>query len=195
MSNWNLRRQRIACAACGASFADGARYFSLLSTAAGEVARVDHCADCWARRDAAGSDLFWWRTRHTEQPRRGPALNLEALEALFVALEGRNDLRVKELRFLLCLLLMRKRRLKTVRMSRPEGSGALGAFVVRRPRRQEEFEVAVFEFQRERLSELREELRAIFAGGEAPPEGFPTGDAFLVASESDAPSRPVQPTP
>jgi hypothetical protein len=95
------------------------------------------------------------------------ALNLEALEALFLALAGRNDLRIKELRFLLCLLLMRKRRLKTVRMIRDQGSDA---FVVRRPRRQEEFTVFVFDFTPERMAELREELRSIFAGGATPAE-------------------------
>ena len=164
MSVWNLRRQRIACAHCDATFDDRARYFSLLTAAGGDLSRKDFCLGCWSKRSAESLDLFWWRTRHTEKPNRGLSLNLEALEALFLALEGRNDLAVRELRFLLCLLLMRKRRLKTVRMARLDG---IDAFVVRRPRRQEEFTVFVFDFSPERMAELREELRAIFAGGAA----------------------------
>src|SRR5687768_5384502 len=136
MSVWNLRRHRIACATCEATFPDNARYLSLLSSAHGEISRVDHCLGCWAARKPEDTDLFWWRTRHAPSARRVLALNLEALEALFLALEGKQDLAVQELRLLLCLLLMRKRRLKTVRMSRAQDRDA---FVVRRPRRQEEF--------------------------------------------------------
>ena|SRR5688572_9365271 len=167
MSAWNLRRHRIACSICACTFADRDRYFSVLSTAAGELARSDFCLACWGARGPAPADLFWWRTRHAERRNRGMSFNLEALEALFVALEGRNDLPVKEMRFLLCLLLMRKRRLKVVRMTRAEGSDA---FVVRRPRRQEELTVFAFDFTPERMAELREELRALFAGGAAPIE-------------------------
>lgn len=167
MSEWNLRRNHIACAGCETAFAERARYFSLLCTEDGEISRKDFCLACWAKRSAQAADLFWWRTRHTPSKQRGLALNLEALEALFIALEGRNDLAIKELRFLLCLLLMRKRRLKTVRMTREE---EVDAFVVRRPRRQEEFTVFVFDFTPERMAELREELRAIFAGGATPAE-------------------------
>ncbi|MEO6711412.1 MAG: hypothetical protein ABIP42_17655 [Planctomycetota bacterium] len=175
MSAWNLRRHRIACTACEASFADEERYFSLLTTEAGELSRRDFCSACWSARAAVASDLFWWRTRHAEKRRRGVSFNIEALEALFVALEGRSDLRVRELRFLLCLLLMRKRRVKIVRMTNLEGSEA---FVVRRPRREEEFVVFVYDFSPERMAELREELRALFASDEAPIEfaaGVPGG--------------------
>ena len=164
MSAWNLRRPRPACATCSRNFEDGARTFSLLSTQSGELARSDFCEGCWSARAADGADLFWWRTRHFERKNRGLSFNLEALEALFLALEGRAEKSVVELRFLLCLLLMRKRRLKVVRMTRGEG---LDAFVVRRPRRPEELRVILCDFTPERMAELREELRAIFAGGEA----------------------------
>jgi hypothetical protein len=161
MTAWNLKRQRIVCATCATGFEAGARYFSLLSTQAGELARSDFCQRCWSARPAGDVDLFWWRTRHEERKQRGLSFNLEALEALFVALEGRHDKAVVELRFLLCLLLMRKRRLKVVRMTRGAG---LDAFLVRRPRRQEEFSVVLCEFTPERMAELREELRALFGG-------------------------------
>ena len=167
MSNWNLRRQRIACTVCDASFADRARYFSVLTTESGELRRSDYCTGCWAARTNATADVFWWRTRHTERKQRGLSFNVEALEALFVALEGRNDLPVQELRYLLCLLLMRKRRLKIVRMTR---AAAADALIGRRPRREEEFVVFAHEFSPERMAELRVELRALFAGGAAPIE-------------------------
>ncbi len=167
MSTWNLRRNKIACSTCEASFGDGDRYFSVLTTESGDLARSDFCLGCWAARPGAPADLFWWRTRHAEKKQRGMSFNLEALEALFIALEGRNDLRVQELRYLLCLLLMRKRRLKIVRMTRV---GSADAFVVRRPRRQEELTVFVYDFSPERMAELRGELRALFADGAAPIE-------------------------
>ena len=92
------------------------------------------------------------------------ALDLESLEKLFLQLEGRSERAVRELRYLLCLLLMRKRRLKVERVER----GADGeSFLVKRPRRDARHRVFVFDFDEQRMTELREQLQAIFDGAEA----------------------------
>jgi hypothetical protein len=110
----------------------------------------------------------------------------ESIEALFNALEPRVETRLRELRFLLALLLMRKRRLKVVRIVKKDDGEA---FAVRRPRRDEELTVYVFELTPERQAELREELVRLFdqpdlSSLDAPPEDDELDDDGL-EPESD----------
>ena len=158
---WKFQERRARCSACDAAYADGERHASVLSIAAEQITREDLCLGCWEKRRAA-EDLFFWFTRHRTDRRR-LHLDLATLEQLFLQLEGRTETRVRELRYILCLLLMRKRRLKLVRVVRDAEGESL---VVKRPRRTETCSVFVFDFAPERLDELRRELVRIFEGGE-----------------------------
>jgi hypothetical protein len=173
MVDWKISKRQAACAACQHPFDDGEQHFSALLLRAEQLDREDACSACWRRRSHDG-DLFWWRTRHRAGRSRGVALNLEALEALFVQLEGRAETALRELRYVLCLILMRKRRLKMERIVRDESGEGM---VVRRPRRDESFTVTVFDFQPERIDELSARLREVFDGA----EGEPSAGAESVA--------------
>lgn len=72
--------------------------------------------------------------------------------------------RLEQVRYLLALLLLRKRRLMLVRAVRRNDGEAL---VVRRPRRKDTLEVRAFELDPERMDALRGELVRLFEG-----EGF-----------------------
>jgi hypothetical protein len=72
--------------------------------------------------------------------------------------------RLEQVRYLLALLLLRKRRLMLVRAVRRTDGEAL---VVRRPRRKDTIEVRAFELDPERMDALRSELVRLFEG-----EGF-----------------------
>lgn len=202
-SAWKFGRREPACHVCAATFDDGERIWSRLRLAGEGLERQDVCWRCWepAPEPAAGEtgepretgepgetagagdvDVFWWRTRHVVGKRRGLGLNLPALEALFHSIEGRTEETVRELRYLLCLLLMRKRRLKLVRVQR----GADGeSFEVRRPRRQESLRVDVFDFTPERMDELRVELLALFDSAEGLDEGSGEVDAADGSASSE----------
>ena len=96
--------------------------------------RRDLCVSCYSD-DAVEGALFWWRTRHRNEEERGLKLDLEAIEALFLALDPHRSAasdeedaeeasaddpprtvsqRLLELRYLMCLILPRKRRVKVV---------------------------------------------------------------------------------
>lgn len=162
MSDWKFGRRHGQCAACEREFAADEAHVSSLVIEAEEPQREDVCLDCWQAREA-GQQLFWWRTHHRVGKQRGLALNLEALEAFFLALEGKTDRTLRELRYILCLILMRKRRLKIVRILRTKEGEAM---LVRRPRRKESLRVWVFDFSPERMEELRIKLVRIFDGDE-----------------------------
>jgi hypothetical protein len=168
MTDWKIAKRESACSTCEREFAEGELHFSSLVLRTELVAREDSCVECWRARPASGGveAILWWRTRRRSDRRRGVALNLEALEALFVQLDGRSEIALRELRYVLCLILMRKRRLKIERIYR-DGNGE--GMVVRRPRREERFDVAVFDFSADRIDELRTRLRDVFEGVESEP--------------------------
>lgn len=68
---------------------------------------------------------------------------------------------LQQLRYLLSLLLVRKRRLMLVRAVRRADGEAL---VLRRPRRKETVEVRAFDLEPERMDELRAQLQRLFEG-------------------------------
>lgn len=207
MADWKISRRRGQCTACERPFEDGERLVSTLRLGPEGLERGEFCRAWWSSRpeDARGEacaaacraraegaapagdveDVFWWATRHSVEAKKTVALDLESLERLFLELEGRDEERLRELRYLLCLLLMRKRRLKVEKIER----GAEGeSFVVRRPRREERHRVFVFDFEPERMEELRTQLQAIFDGAEGLDEiGAEPSDAEAESPEEEAP--------
>jgi hypothetical protein len=172
MAEWKITTRTPECSACRRAFPEGERHVSALSLQGEELARIDSCEACF-RPEPGREDLFFWFTRTREGRRRALEFDLPTLEQLFLRLEGRPEKRIRELRYVLCLILMRKRRLKLQRVERgPEGE----AMVVRRPRRDEGWRVFVFDFSPERLGELRHELLQVFEGADPclQPESAPS---------------------
>lgn len=216
MAQWKIRRRAGSCHACERPFEEGERLVSTLRASEDGLERAECCVGWWEGRSGSAAsedcaracrqrveqgaeptteDLFWWYSRHSGSRRRSLQLDLESLERLFLELEGRPELAVRELRYVLCLLLMRKRRLKVVKIERDsEGE----TFLVRRPRRDQHFRVHVFDFTPDRLEEVRVQLQSIFDGGEglesdptaetAPGEGAVEPDAADGSQASEAPA-------
>ncbi|MEM7311451.1 MAG: hypothetical protein AAF682_32605 [Planctomycetota bacterium] len=182
MPSWKLSRRHEACSRCERPFEEDQRLYSTLYVTAEEIRREDVCEACFPQaREQDGDELIFWRGRH-HVGKKAFAVDFEALEGLFLALEGREEQALRELRYLLCLLLMRKKRLKLIKTARrPDGE----AMIMRRPRRTEELLIYVFDLTPEKADELRGKLRAIFEGAaleelmkspEATPEEAPTED-------------------
>ncbi|MFN0007375.1 MAG: hypothetical protein ACKVXR_05655 [Planctomycetota bacterium] len=183
MAEWKFARRRDRCNTCGSPFEEGTRHVSALSLASEELSREDLCLACWEKSARAG-EIFFWYTRMCAE-RRGLRLDLPMLEALFHRLEGRTEEGMIELRYVLCLLLMRKKRLKLVRITRDPAE----TMSVRRPRRDELLPVLVRDLTAERIEELRGELAEIFDGAEAAPAGSEGGGL----PEELPPPRPREP--
>ena len=165
MSDWRIHHREERCTRCEQPFEEGQPIFSLLFFDADRLRREDHCPRCFQGPEpataASGGRLVFWCTRHAHDKKARFAVDFEAIEELFLSLEGRREVRLQELRYLLSLLLLRKKRLKLVGVRRnPDGE----TLCVRRPRRAEEFEVQVFELDTERAQALKAELARVFEG-------------------------------
>ncbi len=183
MSDWKIRRLRGECAKCERAFeTDGERLLTQVRFVDEELVREDFHPECWEEPSDA---IYWWATRREVQGKKTLALDFELIERLFFQLEERSEDKIRELRYLLCLMLMRKRRLKLVRVQRgPEGE----AMLLRRPRRKEECRVFVYDFDPERLDVLRGELATLLDGDfEGEDEAAEGSD--LPAEGSDLPAE------
>lgn len=180
MVDWKIGRRGGLCSTCERAFDEDEPHVSTLALRAEELVREDLCQACFAARSGEPSEqIWWWRTRHRTGKKRGLQLDLEAIEGLFLSLEGVTEPRVSELRYVLCLILMRKRRLKIERILRDRDGEAMR---VRRPRRKESMRVAVHDFTPERMEDLRVRLVRLFDGdgGEAADlagDDSPTGES------------------
>ncbi|MEZ5975327.1 MAG: hypothetical protein R3F17_04075 [Planctomycetota bacterium] len=168
MAQWKISARQAACSVCEKPFADGERHHSMVHLTGDQLARKDACQGCWdAGRFGPGSEAdgdgnrFWWTTRHQEHKHQAVAMDMEAIERLFIELTERQEVHLRELRYVLCLLLMRKKRVKLERILRDDSGES---FIVRRPRSEERHTVEVFDFTPERMAEVRARLQAIFDG-------------------------------
>lgn len=192
-TTWTISRRQGICAKTGHEFGDGERHVSLLRVNEGNLERMDLAMPAWREMRAkieAGDPseeepLFWWMTRHEVAKKKSVQLDMESLSALFVSLEGREEVPVRELRYVLCLLLMRKRRVKVEKVLREDG---VESFIVKRPREDTRYKVYVYDFEPEHLDQVRAQLQAVFDGSEGPSgvrlSGEDEGSAIEPAGES-----------
>jgi len=171
MAAWSIEKRVPSCGACEHEFADGEALWSMLAVGEEGLARRDRCAVC-RTDDELDEALFWWRTHHREAKGKGLQLDLEAIEALFVALgehekaQDEAGERLRQLRYLMCLILLRKRRVKVVKVAREWQGREAEFFLCKRPRRDEQLAVEVFDFDAETMDALREDLQRIFEGAD-----------------------------
>lgn len=114
-----------ACAACDCRFGVGDEYYSAVVEVEGDevLARHDFCPGCW--KPDGGPYFSFWKTR-VPQPEqavdRGPRLvDLGRLMQLFEHLVEQDEEHARRFRYVLGLVLMRKRRLKVVSSRRLAG--------------------------------------------------------------------------
>jgi len=115
------------CRACGRRFGVGDGYYSAVVETGGEemFARHDFCPDCWT--PDGGEYFSFWKTRVPEPPPAKPAgprlVDLARLMQLFEHLADADQEHAQRFRYVLALVLMRKKRLRWVSSRRASGGG------------------------------------------------------------------------
>lgn len=141
--------------------------------------RIDRCGVCHQKRERGRSEIVW-RTQHEEAPKK-PKLDLVSLTEVFRQLVATENEQLRELLFLVSLLLLRHRRLKVVRTFT---EGERDYLVMAFPRSKENFNIEVSELPKERLEALRAQLTAVFEGGELLPAESAAGPGPEPAAEA-----------
>jgi hypothetical protein len=140
--DWNIQKPDIECHSCSKQFDEGDPYLSALFDTGEQFERKDYCPACWqATSDRPQAFSFWKTHVPTRQEKRKLLVANDILLDFFLRLSGDHgdqpDHKTK-FRYILALVLMRKRTLRFVDIVRENGSEYM---VLRYPREDREFKV------------------------------------------------------
>jgi len=130
--------------------------------------RADLCTACFEAEDAP-APYSWWRTEVPEPDRRRAPLDLQVAREFLVRLLDEGAPERANLRYLLALLLMRKRLVRVEEQFRDAERGEL--MVVTVPPDETLHEIPCPELGEEETAQLRDELGRLFDLGDGDGDG------------------------
>ena len=112
MADWEIKKTLGQCYETGREFAVGEEYYAaLVEIETGPLERRDYSADCW-ERDKPQVYCFWKTKMPDSQQKKKLFIDDEMLMAFFERLTEETEQEKVNFRFVLTLVLMRKRKLK-----------------------------------------------------------------------------------
>jgi hypothetical protein len=117
-TDWTIQGRSTQCAATGREFAEGEFFYTLLYREGGDFRREDLSEEAWRERQArpgAHQPYSFWRTRFEPPPPAAPeAVTRETAEDLLRRYMTERDESHANARYILALMLERKRLLKQI---------------------------------------------------------------------------------
>ncbi len=154
---WKIQRGEKKCGACGKAFTELEDYFSALYDRGSEFVRGDFCAACW--KGETPEMFSFWQTRvPPKEERRKLLVDDGVLVDFFLKLEGATDELKVNFRYILALVLMRKKILKFVDVKRDEAGERL---VMEMPKEKSRFEILNPQLSEEKIALLTDEVGKI----------------------------------
>jgi hypothetical protein len=162
-SGWKTGHRGGGCASCGGAFAPGTIVVSSLYEVPDDDAvpfdRRDHCGTCFDGDADTGSPFSWWRSEVPQPEDKKAAFDLGVAREFLVRLLGESDPERASLRYLLALLLMRKRIVRVVEHFTDERGEMMS---VRLPPDEAVHEIACPEIDEDETLALRDQLGKLF---------------------------------
>ena len=156
--DWNITRGELKCSSCGRSFEEGEEYFSVVYDEKTEFLRKDFCPACAAKIDREETFSFWQTRAPVKDKEAQKLVDDDVIMNFFMRLETESDPLKRNFRYVLGLLLMRKRLLKFKDVERGEGGEAL---VLYSPREQQKYTVYIPQLTEEEIEQVTEEVGQI----------------------------------
>ena len=123
---WNIQSRALQCAKTGKPFEKGETIFSALYWKDGQYQRVDLCAEAWKERNENIEPLSAWQTEFVPPPPPEPeAMKKDDAESLLRRLIAENAPGSRNARYILALMLERKKVLRQIERQRQEGASIL----------------------------------------------------------------------
>ncbi len=156
--DYEIHKSTRHCAATGRELKPGEAFYSVLKRSGAELVREDFSAEVW---DAAPADaLAWWKS-HVPSPdaKRIHWAPNDVMLHLFDQLADQPD--QADLRYVLALLLIRRRVMRLEDTEKGEGAEEMVLYC---PRREAEYRVTTAPPSELRIAEIQQELaRLLFA--------------------------------
>lgn len=113
--DWEIRRRSEACTVSGRPFAEGEFFYTALYHEGDGFRRDDVCEEVWTARAEEPRPFSFWRAKFEAPPPPPPEpLAREDAEGLLRRLIAENAEHTRNARYILALMLERKRLLKTM---------------------------------------------------------------------------------
>jgi len=127
---WTVERSAGLCATCARAFAPKDVRFSALYKEKAGLVRKDYCAACWGVAPR-GAEIGFWRSvvpepeelEEKKKRRADAALSTDTLFEILGETAGSSDPERLRFRFVVALLLMRRKKLKLVQLARRKVEG------------------------------------------------------------------------
>lgn len=160
-NQWEFSRTTGSCAATGRELAEGEAYYAVLFETPEGFERKDFTLDAWDG-PPPGSYCYWRARVLVREKKTGPVtVDLALLTHFFLRLEDEESPIKQQFRFVLALLLMRKRLLK---LDRAVQDGDREYWQVRLVREQSEHKILNPKLSDQEVEQLSEQLKAILSG-------------------------------
>ena len=164
MDEWKIVKDRKKCQEPGCPLSASSEYYAVLELPS--CTRRDLCEPCFREQEASAEQaLLFWRGRRQAKSQKGPVLDLASLRQLFDRLGEEEDPEKVEtargLRYLVALLLLRKRWLKMVDAETGEQESADLVVVDPKAENMEPVALSAPGLDSEGMSSLKEELLSV----------------------------------
>jgi len=161
MTEYQIQASTRRCAATARELQPGERYFSVLLEESGSLVRKDYCLESW-KGPPLGAFGFWQARLATGQTPRRPPIDDDLLLECFQRLApegadepGRQEGNRVSFRYVLALLLMRRRRL---RLEDTRQEGGREVLILRCTRSGERFQVTDPGLSDDQLEAVQEDV-------------------------------------
>jgi hypothetical protein len=124
MAEYQIQPNARRCSASGRELRAGERFFSVLTEQSGKFVRSDYAADSW-QGPPHDAFSFWAGKIPSGDARKRPVIDDELLLDCFNRLEGQTEPGRIKFRYVVGLLLLRRRRMRLEDTVREEGSEIL----------------------------------------------------------------------
>lgn len=153
MLDYEIHRCSRKCASTGRQFEPGEEFYSVLEAQGSEVVRLDYSTDAW--EGPPEKSIGWWKSHMPEaNANRTQWAPNDVMLDLFERWEG--DPTQADIRYILALLLIRRRVLKEETEEKLEGQGNM--LIVYCPKKDQTYQVPMITPKATRVQEIQEEL-------------------------------------
>jgi hypothetical protein len=121
-NEWEIKGRATACSSTGRPFEEGEYFYTLLFREKEGFRREDLCEEAWKARNENIQPFSFWRTRFEAPPPPPPEpMEKETAEGLLRRFMGEGDEAHSHVRFVLAVMLERKRILKQIEAREEDG--------------------------------------------------------------------------
>lgn len=157
---WHIARSSRTCAHSGAAIPPGEPFYSALVDKDDTFDRLDYSAGAWPEVDKEPFFSYWRNKGGDPREDKAPPVDYDRLMAFFDSLEDAEEPAKRLFRYVLALVLTRRRRLRLDDMSRTDSGDRLVVYDRRNGGRT--LEILAPEAGRNDLEQAQEKLNQLF---------------------------------